>query len=190
MGYRNYLSIIKKEDLKKIDADYIEKLKDEDGCLIITDLLERAGAVEIYELGKYSKEGAVLEQVKVELPEDLQKTYELIKQHADDHEYGFNVVTKDELIWCIKSYEKRVKDILTDYLEEKSKDEFDERSREERLMEYVRDKLTWFEYYTNLKDDDKYHVQSTWFYEYGLFDLIHVLKMVNWDEYVLIVTGW
>ena len=76
---------------------------------------------------------------------------------------------------------------------EKSSDEFDERTREARLVEYVQEKLDWFNFYINTKDEttrQKFKVQDTWFYEYGIFDLIHALKMIDWEQYILVVTGW
>lgn len=190
MGYRNYLAIIKKEELKKIDSNFIESQRDEDGYVIIDDLLKKAGMQDIYELGKYSKEGALLENIKTDIPEDLQENYKIIKEYANKNEYGFNILTKKELIYCIESFKQRVIKLLKNYLAEKSDCEFDTRTREERLISYVNDKLTWSEYYTNINEKDKFHVQSTWFYEYGIFDLIHSLKIIDWDNYCLIIYGW
>ena len=180
--------------MKKVNQEYLNSLKKDDDCLIINELIEDyLHGFEIYELGKYSNEGAILENIKAEIPEELRPACEVIKKYANDYEYGFNVLTKAELILCINSFKERVKKILEDLLLEISTDEYEKRTREERLVEYVQGKLTWFNYYTNTKDEttrQKFKVQDTWFYEYGIFDLIHALKMIDWEQYILVVTGW
>lgn len=193
MGYRNYLTVVKKDEFKKIDEKFLDSLKDDEGYLPVSSLLKKINGVEVYELGKYSDEGALLENIKTNIPEDLKPACEIIKKYADENEYGFNVLTKQELILCIESFKTRVYNILKNLLEEKTSNKFDKRTREERLKSYVQDKLNWFEYYVDLKDEtleQKFKVQNTWFYEYGIFDLIHTLKMVDWEENILIVTGW
>lgn len=193
MGYRNYLTVVKKDEFKKIDEKFLDSLKDDEGYFSISSLFKKINGIEVYELGKYSDEGAVLENIKIDIPEDLKPACEIIKKYADENEYGFNVLTKQELILCIESFKTRVHNILNDLLEEKPFDKFDKRTREERLKSYVQNKLNWFKYYTNLKDEtpeQKFKVQDTWFYEYGIFDLIHTLKMVDWEENILIITGW
>lgn len=190
MGYRHYLAIIKKDELKKIDSNFIESQKDKDGYVIISNLLKNAGMQDIYELGKYSDEGAFLEDIKADIPEDLQENYKIIKKYANENEFGFNILTKKELIYCIKSFKQRVIKLLNNYLAEKSDNKLDTRTREERLISYVEDKLVWSEDYININEEDKFHVQSTWFYEYGIFDLIHSLKIIDWNSYCLIIYGW
>ena len=110
MGYRNYLLIVKKEELKKVNEEYLEKLKkDSEECLIINELIEdHLGGVEIYELGKYSSEGAILEKIKANIPEELKPACEVIKKYANDYEYGFNVLTKTELVLCITYFKEKV----------------------------------------------------------------------------------
>ena len=193
MGYRNYLTIVKKEEFKKVDEKLLDSLKDEDGCLIIPHLFKHLKGVVIYELGKWSDEGAMLERIKTEIPEDLKPACEVIKKYAKEHEYGFNLLSKAELILCINSYKNRVEKYLKDLIAEKSENEFEKRPCEQRIMEYIQEKLRWFPYYVHLEDktpEQKFKVQDTWQYEYSIFDLVHALKMVDWDENVLVVTGW
>lgn len=190
MGYRNYLTIIKKEDFKKITSEYIENKKDEDEHIIISELLESVGAIDIYELGKYSDEGAVLEKNNIEIPEDIKDAFNIVKKHCDNYEYGFNLVTKDDYINLINSYKNRAIKNWQDLLKEKDyENEYDERTREQRLVCYVQGKLTWQKYYIDASED-KTKVQGTWFYEFGVFDLVHNLKTIDWDNYLMFVYGW
>lgn len=190
MGYRHYLGIVKKADLLKINEEYIKNLeKQNDECLIICDLLESIGAKEVYELGKYSDEGYALVAKQIKLDESLLNVYQVISEYADNNEYGFNILTQNELEDVIKSYHDRTIKYLRDLLKEKDyENEFDERTREQRLVEYVQSKITWREYSYDLKG--KYKVQGTWQYEYAIYDLVHIYKTVNWNDYVLLVWGW
>ena len=186
MGYRHYLAIIDKETFKNINEDFILRNSDEDGYWGIYDLAEKYG-VEIAELGKYSDEGFRLCDKKTKIPDEYLNAYNVIKEHCDNYEFGFNVLTKRDLIFLIRCYKMRTikywKSLLGII-----EDKFDNNSPEVKCKNYVRSKLNWRKYLTDEKNP--YKVQDTWMYEYQMFNLLHCYKMIDWDKYVLIIYGW
>lgn len=187
MGYRNYLGIIKKEDFKKIDTDFIEYIKDEYGYCSIEDILEEAGAIEIQELGKWSKEGSHLEYKNTEVPKELLTSFQVIKKYINGQGCGFNLLTPRDLLFVIRSYRMRTHKYLKKLLNE---DKYDERSTEEKCISYVKDKLDWWKYSANTRQDLKYTINDNWSFEYDMFNLLHNYKMIDWNEYLLIIWGW
>lgn len=188
MGYRHYLGIIDKETFKKIDDDFIKQNADEDGYWGIYSIVEKCGK-EIIELGKYSKEGSRLETKKQKISEDFLPAYNTLKKHCDNHEYGFNLLTKRDLEYLIRCYKirtvrywKRVLGLIED------KFDYDKKTPEEKCKQYVQEKLNWRTFLVNMKDP--YKVQDCWLYEYELFNLVHCYKMIDWDKYCLIIYGW
>ena len=189
MGYRNYLGIIKKENFKKIDLNTIESAKDNDGWCCIHHVLKQAGMQQIHELGKWSEEGRHLEDKKTKLSEELLPAFEIVSEFADNHEYGFNVLTEKDLLFVIRSYRMRTHKYLKKLLGF-IPDKYDERTVEEKCRCYVREKLGWWKYSTNTKKESKFMIQDTWSYEYEMFNLLHNYKMIDWNEYLLVVWGW
>lgn len=186
MGYRHYLAIIDKETFKNIDEDYIKQNSDEDGYWNISDLVEKCGQ-EIAELGKYSNEGFHLEVKKTKIEEEFLPAYNTLKKHCDKWDYGFNLLTKRDLIFLVRCYKMRTVKYfkkLLGFIE----DEFNDNTPEVKCKNYVRKKLSWRNYLTNEKSP--YKVQDTWDYEYEMFDLLHCYKSIDWDKYVLIIYGW
>lgn len=186
MGYRHYLAIIDKETFKTINDDFIEKNSDEDGYLGIYKIVEKCGH-EIAELGKYSEEGFRLCSKKTKIDNEYLPAYNVLKKHCDAHEHGFNLLTKRDLMYVIRCYKLRtVKSWkkLLGIIEDK----WDENSPEIKCKKAIETKLNWREFLIDKKNP--YKVQSCWFYEYEMFDLIHCYKSIDWDKYLLIVYGW
>lgn len=192
MGYRNYLNIVSKKDFKKVDEDFINKLKDEDGYVYIGDVLKAIGAKEIFELGKYSEEGYALECKPIKVRGYIKKSYDILKQYAKEHGYGFNIVTVDSLIEIIEKYHERTVQywhkLLSDAPMESGQFGCTIKP-EEKCMYYVQNLLNWEEFMTNINMNSLYSVQTSWKYEYEIYNLLHILKMVDWDKNLLIVTG-
>lgn len=186
MGYRHYLAIVDKETFKKVDTDFIKQNADEEGYWGIYNFAEKYGK-EIIELGKYSKEGFKLESKKQKISEEFLPAYNALKNHCREHEYGFNLLTKRDLIFLIRCYKMRTVNNLKRMLGI-VEDKFNDNTPEVKCKEYVKEKLNWSKYLVDLKDP--YKVQGTWLYEYELFNLIHCYKMIDWDKYCLIIYGW
>ena len=192
MGYRHYLNIVKKQDFLKINNEYIENLKDDEGYFYFGDIFKNINAEEICELGKYSDEGYNLETKHTDVIDDLKTTYYLLAKLAEERGYGFNILTKEDLIWIIEQYRDRT----TKYWEKLVSDEPLEtyskvlKTPEEKCKYYVEDLLHWKDFICNTNINLKWELQTTWKYEYEMFNLIHCLKMIDWDNYILILTGY
>ena len=192
MGYRHYLAIIDKDIFKKIDEKFIDeyikessKYPDEQ-FFRIYDFVDKYGK-EIAELGKYSDEGFHLCRKRKPIANEYPKQYDLLKKLCDNNEYGFNLLTEKDLIFLIKCYKKRT----VNYWEKMLgliEDKWDNNTPEVKCKQYVKEKLGWKDFLINLKSP--YKVQSCWFYEYELFDLIHCYKTIDWNKYLLIIYGW
>lgn len=192
MGYRNYLNIVSKKDFKKVNEDFIDSLRDKDGYLYAGDVFRAINRKEILELGKYSEEGYALEGKKVKLRGNIKKSYDILRQFCKDNEYGFNIVTQESLIELIKKYHERTVQYWHRLLSDASMPcgAFESTKPEEKCIYYVNDLLTWNTHMINTKMEVPYSVQTTWKYEYELYNLLHILKKIDWKKELLFVTGY
>lgn len=192
MGYRNYLNIVSKKDFKKVNEDFIDSLRGKDGYLFAGDVLRVINCKEILELGKYSEEGYALECKKVKLRGNIKKSYDILRQFCKDNEYGFNIVTQESLIELIKKYHERTVQYWHRLLSDvpMSCGAFESTKPEEKCIYYVNDLLTWNTHMINTKMEAPYSVQTTWKYEYELYNLLHILKKIDWEKELLFVTGY
>lgn len=186
MGYRHYLAIIEKDKFKSIDDKFLKQLEDEDGFWGIYALIEKIGT-EIYELGKYSEEGFRLQEKKPNISAELTPIYEMIKKHCDEYEYGFNILTKRDLMFIIRCYKLRTVNYWKELLGLKH-NKYNSDSLQVRMKQYVESKFLWRKYL--IDNRDKYAINGYWSYEYALFNLIHCYKMIDWDKYLLVIYGW
>ena len=106
-------------------------------------------------------------------------------------EYIFWPITED-LFEKQKSTDVKNKDI---FLKHKSYRDLYEYvgQMEGQLTEEQKGYLSQYDYaslanQTDIKD--KYHITSSWVYEYTMFELIHLYKTIDWDKYYLIWLGY
>ena len=196
MGYRHYLELIDKDKLKSLNPEDIrdtsKKYRQEEEWFDIDRYLEERGAAfeEVMELGKYSDEGYYLEKL------DNSKHYgefadiiNTLKEEIGGDDHGFNLITRDDLIWVINAYRDRVVKIWEDTLHTISTSDDIEHLKKE-MTKYFHGKVHWKDFMVNINLENKWDVQNTWTYEYELFNLVHILKTIDWDKQLLFVHGW
>ena len=60
----------------------------------------------------------------------------------------------------------------------------------DKLTEEVRDKIFWNNAGIVDLDEKKPCVTSTWLYEYSIFNLVFLLKTIDWEKETLLFYGW
>ena len=62
----------------------------------------------------------------------------------------------------------------------------------DKLVEHIRDKIQSISYrdLANIDDDNKWQVTSSWEYEHSIFNLVHILKSIDWEQDTLLFYGW
>ena len=55
-----------------------------------------------------------------------------------------------------------------------------------QLQNHVRD----LNYVLNTDPNNKFSITNSWDYEYAMLELVHLYKLIDWDEYSLIWCGY
>lgn len=169
MGYRNYISRIKKSDLPKLSL-----LDDYDFRRDMTE--------ELHEIGKY-----------YDHPDD--EWEELYDFGDDDTEY--KIITKKSLKAIIKQYEQSHLKYLQDLIkpdeelteDDKMKIEFGYRDTPHK---YVQKKIMEWERADSLVydiNDNSDRLVKSWAMEYEIFELIRIYKSFDEEKYYLVYEG-
>lgn len=213
MGYRNYFAIIEKEEADKVlnasheeqmqicvdeirkdwesDSEYAEEeVKEflENDTVDYYKIKHYLNPTEIHECGKYFD----------------YDTSKLIKEDCKDYsddDTEFCIIQPKALLICAEHYKQNAakwwRNIITsiDMTDEEIKEDWKNYPEgrpniKERLEWHVRDlenkRIDVLD--TDIKD--KYHITSSWVYEYTMFELIHLYKTIDWDKYYLLWLGY
>ena len=210
MGYRNYFAIAEKEKVDEflklseedrvrfsykddIEKDYIDEEELQSyiesnyiNCFVFTHEL---GGEEIHECGKYF-DNETAEKIK----EDS------INLSNEDGE--INVKLKPEaLLVCAEHYKQNAAkwwrniitsiDMTDDEIKEDWKNYPEGRPNiKERLEWHVRELENKHIDVLDTDIKDKYHITTSWVYEYTMFELVHLYKTIDWNKYDLIWLGY
>ena len=62
----------------------------------------------------------------------------------------------------------------------------------DKVLEHLSDKIARISYcaIANIDEDRKWHVTSSWEYEHSIFNLVHILKSIDWQEDTILFYGW
>lgn len=199
MGYRNYFYICDKEKL----ADFLTKSHEDQVKLTFSDdpddlqialddpglnpydVMEYLNGKDVFECGKYF-DSSVAKKI-CEGGVDLS---------TEDNE--FFIIKPEGLITCaefyrdecIKDYDKIVKsfDLSDEEIEEDKDTYLYGRPNYKNLFLYkLRDLQNDV---LNSNKDSIYNITNSWKYEYLMFELIHIYKIVDWTKYDLVWMGW
>lgn len=110
------------------------------------------------------------------------------------------VVGKAGLLEAIKIYREKIinfyKDLLIDDEEYINNFFVDVRRKEikseEKMKNFVRNQIIEFDYcdFVNIDETKNWCVTSSWQYEYSIFNLVHILKTIDWDRDTILFYGW
>lgn len=193
MGYRHYFYLVEKTQVEAVKRmsiselyEYAEKcgseVSEEDGKKYFYFNDEKfMNKTEIFEFGKlyfddtaeriYSKGIPLFEKQEVQ-------------EYLSD--YAPYVVGKDGLLEAIKIYEEKVlkyyKSLLSD----------DEEPQQSKMLECVEDKIRTLSAFglADIDKTNKMKVTSSWEYEHSIFNLVHILKTIDWEKDTILFYGW
>lgn len=112
MSYRHYINVVDKvtairniNEVNRMAEKYRNNGGEED--IGFMDVIKTLGGTNVYELGKYSDEGYALEKsVSADIPFPLKHCFQNLHDVAEEHECGFNVISREDLVSVIESYNK------------------------------------------------------------------------------------
>lgn len=176
MGYRNYLSKVRKEvylEVKDLTIDELtEKYgKGDDDDRYFTPR-ELPTFKELHELGKYC-----------DFPIDDLKSEFFTKFSDSDCE--FSVATKELFLAIIEDYRLNTLNWYTSQLDEPYEKLIENNKR--MISEWGGDGLKMTPYDLSNNSDN---IVSSWKYEYAVFELVRLFKSFDWENDVLIYNGY
>ena len=194
MGYRNYFYIAEKkkvddflalshEEQMKATAEVIKKdyndqtfaqeqIEEYLKCnqLRRWEMMDYLEAKEIHGCGKYFDDNVQKEIVK-----------DSVDLSGNEDEFYLNV-KPEALITCAEHYkDKSVKYWSTIIKSEANIDDI-----KNQLQNHVRD----LNYVLNTDPNNKFSITNSWDYEYAMFELVHLYKLIDWNKYSLIWCGY
>jgi hypothetical protein len=203
MGYRHYFYKVKKADVETIkDMDY-EQLKkyvadcggdvvDDENYVNFDDVISQT---ELHEFGKLYWDNTAKRIYDKGTPLFSKKE----TQDAFD-DYSPYIVGKEGLLEAISIYQEKVlnyyKGLLVDGEERQlplgiTLTVEDVKSMD-KVLEHLSDKISRISYcgIANIDEDRKWQVTSSWEYEHSIFNLVHILKSIDWQEDTILFYGW
>lgn len=207
MGYRHYFYKVKKADIETVkDMDYKQLLKyaEDNGVEINEWDGEKTfyfnddkflNKTEVHEFGKlyWDDTASRIYSKGVPLFTNLE-----VQKDLDDYEPY--VVGKEGLLEAISIYQEKVlnfyKDLLVDGEERQlplgitiTKDDV---KSIDKVVSHIEDKIRSISYrgLANINEDSKWQVTSSWEYEHSIFNLVHILKSIDWEKDTLLFYGW
>jgi hypothetical protein len=203
MGYRHYFYKVKKADVETIkDMDY-EQLKkyvtergrefvDDENYVNFDDVISQT---EVHEFGKLYWDNTAKRIYDKGTPLFSKKE----TQDAFD-DYNPYIVGKEGLLEAISIYQEKVlnyyKGLLVDGEERQllfgiTLTVEDVKSMD-KVLEHLSDKISRISYcgIANIDEDSKWQVTSSWEYEHSIFNLVHILKSIDWQEDTILFYGW
>ena len=207
MGYRHYFYKVKKADIETVkDMDYKQLLAyaEDNGVEINEWDGEKSfyfnddkflNKIEVHEFGKlyWDNTASRIYSKGVPLFTNLE-----VQKDLDDYEPY--VVGKEGLLEAISIYQEKVlnfyKDLLVDGEERQlplgitiTKDDV---KSIDKVVSHIEDKIRSISYrgLANINEDSKWQVTSSWEYEHSIFNLVHILKSIDWEQDTLLFYGW
>ena len=205
MGYRHYFYKVNKADVEKVkDMEVKEVLSyakeggadfdEEDDYFYFNDdkFLNKK---EVFEFGKLywddTAERIYNKGVHLFTKEEVQ---EIVSDYVP------YVVGKDGVLEAIKIYEEKVlkyyKDLLIDGQDYSLPLGITVRKEDvksiDKLVEHIEDKIRSISFrgLANTDEEDEYSVTHSWEYEHSIFNLVHILKSVDWETETILFYGW
>ena len=191
MGYRHHIYSIDKAVVEEIKDMTTEELEarfsvtngQPNGYFYHSDLPTE----ELYDLGKY-----------IEFAEEVQKCGTRLFTRNDTHEaledYDMYVVGKEGLLKIIEVYKGYVIKHYESLLVDDSEDDLwvdTPRTVEQKQKFYVEGKLREWKRGTAIDvNEDSEVLTQSWSYEYSLFELVRILKSMDFENKTILFYGW
>lgn len=203
MGYRHYFYKVKKADVETVkDMDYsrlVEYSKERGGTVVEEEhYVDFDGVIdqtEVHEFGKLYWDNTAERIYSKGVP--LFSIDEVQKCFSDYVPY---VVGKDGVLEAIAIYQEKVISYYKGLLKDGQDYSLplgltihkDDVKSIDKLVEHIEDKLQKLLYLglADTNEDNKWQVTSSWEYEHSIFNLVHILKSIDWEQDTLLFYGW
>lgn len=194
MGYRHYFYLVKKSDVEKCNNIVFSELKrqygDIDGDMDLDKIIPQT---EIFEFGKLYYDNTAERIYNTGKPLFGDKD---CQEYFEDY-YPF-VVGKDGLLEAIKIYKEKVIRAYQSLLGDGEKVIYplgitmtEDISEHDKMKRFVDDRIFWIQnYFEDIDETNKYAVSASYMYEHAIFNLIHLLKVIDWDNETILFYGW
>ena len=195
MGYRHYFYIVKKSDVEKCNNIVFDELKrqygDADGYIDFSEVFPRT---EVFEFGKLYYEDTAERIYNTGKPLFGDKD---CQEYFEDY-YPF-VVGKEGLLEAIKIYKEKVINAYQSLLGDGQEVQYplgitmtEDISEHDKMKNFVKSRLLWIQKYhfEDIDETNKYKVSKSYIYEHAIFNLIHLLKVIDWDNETILFYGW
>lgn len=195
MGYRHYFYIVKKSDVEKCNNIVFDELKrqygDADGYIDFSEVFPRT---EVFEFGKLYYEDTAERIYNTGKPLFGDKD---CQEYFEDY-YPF-VVGKEGLLEAIKIYKEKVINAYQSLLGDGQEVQYplgitmtEDISEYDKMKNFVKSRLLWIQKYhfEDIDETNKYKVSRSYIYEHAIFNLIHLLKVIDWDNETILFYGW
>lgn len=194
MGYRHYFYLVKKSDVEKCNNIVFNELKrqygDIDGDMDLDKIIPQT---EIFEFGKLYYDDTAERIYKTGKPLFGDKE---CQEYFEDY-YPF-VVGKDGLLEAIKIYKEKVISAYQSLLGDGQEVQYPlgitmtkDISEYDKMKNFVNDRIFWIQnYFEDIDETNKYKVSVSYMYEHSIFNLIHLLKVIDWDNETILFYGW
>ena len=195
MGYRHYFYIVKKSDVEKCNNIVFDELKrqygDADGYIDFDKVFPRT---EVFEFGKLYYEDTAERIYNTGKPLFGDKD---CQEYFEDY-YPF-VVGKEGLLEAIKIYKEKAISAYQSLLGDGQEVQYplgitmtEDISEHDKMKNFVKSRLLWIQKYhfEDINETNKYKVSKSYIYEHAIFNLIHLLKVIDWDNETILFYGW
>ena len=195
MGYRHYFYKCKKADIEQIrekslaELEEYAKEKGEKLSLFNNSILPQE---EVFEFGKLYYEDTDEQIYGTGVP--LFSHKEVMEEFSDFVPYE---VGQQGLLKAIEIYRQKIKDYYEDLLKDGTTQILPfgielprpDITSTDKIKEHIKEKLFWIEYKVNL-DEAKKTLTDSWQYEDTIFNLVFLLKTIDWEKETLLFYGW
>jgi hypothetical protein len=205
MGYRHYFYKVKKADVEAVkDMSFEELLKYAQANNADVDLEEKylyfndkafMNKVEVHEFGKLYWDNTAERIYNKGVPLFTNKE---TQEQFDDYEPY--VVGKDGVLEAITIYQEKVIDYYKGLLTDGQDYTYplgitihkDDVKSIDKLVEHINDKITSILVFglADTNEKNKWQVTQSWKYEHSIFNLVHILKSVDWETETILFYGW
>lgn len=203
MGYRHYFYKVEKQEVNKVKSmnfqelcDYVKGIgvKVDEDRFYFNDkkFLNRE---EVFEFGKLYWDDTAERIYNKGVPLfDIKE----VQEKFDD--YVPYIVGKEGLLEAIEIYKKKIlhsyENLLVGGAEYCAPFGITIKKEDvqpiEKIREFIQDKLFWVKEFDlcDLDENHKHTVAHSWQYEHSIFNLVHLLKTIDWGKETLLFYGW